>query len=364
MNGMGIESTMPVPAALCDASHDCPVELVWHAASGAVAMRLNDGRWHFQHGPIDLIIAADVAPDAPASVLDSALKVAWQTFTGILGQLSVQLPVLRQPVCKSSPVQVPPFSPLSDLPSPHAPIWRCVQGGVARAMLAACWPYAPHMFITPMAAVAGAVADVIVQAFARQPGIRRAYVNNGGDIALHISGDARYRVGLYADLSRTTFPMAAEDLDGTFAIHADANIRGIATSGWRGRSFSLGIADSVTVLAASGAQADAAATVIANQVNADHPAIERTPARLLKDDSDLADAAVTTQVGKLPDAIIEQALERGQRQANALLSAGLIAGAVLVLQGQRKVVFAENLVPVNTLEGSTLTRPSEMLSFA
>ena len=44
-------------------------------------------------------------------------------------------------------------------------------------------------------------------------------------------------------------------------------MRGIATSGWRGRSFSLGIADAVTVLAATAAEADAAATMIANAVD-------------------------------------------------------------------------------------------------
>ena len=52
-------------------------------------------------------------------------------------------------------------------------------------------------------------------------------------------------------------------------------MRGIATSGWRGRSFSLGIADAVTVLAATAAEADAAATVIANAVDLPgHPAID------------------------------------------------------------------------------------------
>ena len=68
-------------------------------------------------------------------------------------------------------------------------------------------------------------------------------------------------------------------------------MRGIATSGWRGRSFSLGIADAVTVLADRAAAADAAATIIANAVDLPgHPAIVRVPACELAPDSDLGRA--------------------------------------------------------------------------
>ncbi|TGS52683.1 UPF0280 family protein, partial [Mesorhizobium sp. M3A.F.Ca.ET.201.01.1.1] len=73
-------------------------------------------------------------------------------------------------------------------------------------------------------------------------------------------------------------------------IHAEDGVRGVATSGWRGRSFSFGRADAVTVLARSGAEADAAATLIANAVDLPgHPAIRRVPARDLAPDSDLGD---------------------------------------------------------------------------
>jgi len=316
------------------------MQVPWRAASGAVAAKLGDGRWHFQHGPIDLIISAHGTTHA----LESAIAVAWQRFTGILGELVEQLRVLRQP-----------------LRSPANQGSR-VHGEVAQRMLAACLPYSPQVFITPMAAVAGAVSDTVIQAFVNQTGIRRAYVNNGGDIALHLTPGQEYRVGLYADVSRIgnqRLPTTAHDLDGTFSVSATANIRGIATSGWRGRSFSLGIADSVTVLAASSAQADAAATIIANQVYAEHTAIQRAPANTLKDDSDLNDTLVTTHVGQLPAEIVDLALTRGAQHARALLDLGLIAGAALVLQGQRKVVLAENVA-----EQNPSAPPAEMLSFA
>ena len=75
-------------------------------------------------------------------------------------------------------------------------------------------------------------------------------------------------------------------------------VRGIATSGWRGRSFSLGIADAVTVLAATAAKADAAATIIANAVDLpNHAAITRVPAREIAPDNDLGERLVTRAVG-------------------------------------------------------------------
>src|SRR5690606_39975170 len=95
-------------------------------------------------------------------------------------------------------------------------------------------------------------------------------------------------------------------------IRAEDEVRGVATSGWRGRSFSLGIADAVTVLARTGAEADAAATIVANAVDLPaHPAIERQPACLLQPDSDLGERLVTTSVGPLSPLEIAQALDKG-----------------------------------------------------
>jgi len=114
-------------------------------------------------------------------------------------------------------------------------------------------------------------------------------------------------------------------------------VRGIATSGWRGRSFSLGIADSVTVLAADAAQADVAATLVANQVYIQHPAVRRAPADSLKDDTDLGSRLVTVDVGALPQAAIDAALDRGAAYARRLCDDGAIQGAVLMLQGAVRV---------------------------
>ncbi|MBL8379905.1 MAG: UPF0280 family protein [Burkholderiales bacterium] len=260
---------------------------------------LADGRERWQFGPIDLVLAAD--GDAPA--VAEARTSAWRRFESVLPELTAELPLLRRPVTDG-----------------------CVPSGpVARRMFAAAAPFAPT-FITPMAAVAGAVAEEIAQHFAR-PGIRRAWVNNGGDIAFVLAEAESLCVGVVPGLD-------APEIEGTLSIRATDPVRGIATSGWRGRSFSLGISDSVTVLAATAAAADAAATLIANAVDADHPAIRRAPANTLKDDSDLEDRLVVTAVGALPLALVDAALARGLACADQFRSRGLIAGAALKLQGR------------------------------
>ena len=264
-------------------------------------------RWHFQHGPMDIVIGADGESDA----VGQAHEAAWQRFIPLLDELVAELPLLRTPVRGA----------------------RALQGAVARRMWQACAPYAPG-FITPMAAVAGAVAQELVDCY-RRAGVERAFVNNGGDIALHLAPGQSLRVGLYADLAR----LDARQLRGGLAIdgHIDVThampVRGVATSGWRGRSFSLGIADSVTVLAASAAMADAAATVIANAVDVADARIVRRPACELKDDSDLGSIPVTVEVPRLDAAAVRRALQRGLARAQSLQADGLVEACALVCQG-------------------------------
>ncbi len=283
-----------------------------HNWQGAVFARLATSRWHFQHGPIDLVL--DV--DAPAATRDDCIGDCWKAFQDILPRLVAELTALRRPASARMPFQ----------------------GTVARRMAQACAPYADEVFITPMAAVAGSVADELIGTFHRA-GVSRACINNGGDIALHLAPGARYRVGVWSLIDRLP-PAAAGDtgLDGRFIIEADMPVRGVATSGWRGRSFSLGIADSVTVLAHSAAAADAAATLIANAVDCDAPGIVRAPASQLKDDSDLGDRLVTVDVPTLAATAIGSALARGRRAAEHWRDRGLIHAAALFLQGSVEVV--------------------------
>ncbi|MCK6453586.1 MAG: UPF0280 family protein, partial [Alphaproteobacteria bacterium] len=212
---------------------------------------------------------------------------------------------------------------------PHA------SGPVARRMVAAVWPHRA-VFVTPMAAVAGAVADEMLERMLAGRRLLRAHVNDGGDIAIHLTAGQIMRVGVAGTLEADDRQSAA--LDGFAAIPFAAPVRGIATSGRGGRSLSRGVADSVTVLAANAAAADAAATLIANAVDVDSPAIRRLPAREVKDDSDLGDIPVTVAVGALDASEIDAALDRGAAEARRMRDAGLIESALLQLRGRRRVV--------------------------
>jgi ApbE superfamily uncharacterized protein (UPF0280 family) len=265
---------------------------------------LADGRrLHLQDGPIDLI----VEPRGSDANVRAAYDAAARRFAGLLDELCDELKMLRE---AADPA-------------------RCLlQGAVARRMHAAVAPFAVDHFITPMAAVAGAVAEEILGAMLRETRLERAYVNNGGDIALHLAQGERFSVGLIDRPDR-------QGVMRTTIIEADDPSRGIATSGRHGRSFSLGIADAVTVLARTASQADAAATIIANAVDLPgHPAILRAPAHDLQPDSDLGARLVTRDVGRLSPDEIATALGAGTACARALLAAGLIDGAALCLHGE------------------------------
>jgi hypothetical protein len=189
-----------------------------------------------------------------------------------------------------------------------------------------------------MAAVAGSVAEEILGAMLDVAPLQRAYVNNGGDIALHLEKAKQFSIGLMDRPDRLGVMR-------TLVIEADGTARGIATSGRHGRSFSLGIADAVTVAARTASQADAAATIIANAVDLPgHPAIVRCPANELQLDSDLGARLVTREVGELSHAEIEAALAAGADCAQKLLAAGLIEGATLRLLRETAEVGTRRIV--------------------
>ncbi len=273
----------------------------------AIIRMLPDGhRLHLHDGPIDLILEAE----GPRENIAAAYEAAARRFVSILDELCAELPLLRCQIGENS---------------------RCPQSAIAERMFTAVLPYAEEYFITPMAAVAGAVAEAVLSAMTARAKLERAYVNNGGDIALHLSAGQRYTVGMVERPDRAS-------LFGSLEISAAHLVRGIATSGWRGRSFSFGIADAVTVLAESAPVADAAATVIANAVNLPgHQAVTRVPAREISPDSDLGDMLVTRGVGRLSQSEINAALDSGSRLAESLFRQGLIHSAALCLQGRTRM---------------------------
>jgi uncharacterized protein len=277
--------------------------------SGPLAALLPPGdRLHLQYGPIDLIIGVDPERDGGRQ---RAFSAAADRFDGLLEELVAELPLLRRDL-----------RPDAERPS----------GSVAQRMHAATLPFCGETFLTRMAAVAGAVADEVLAAMVAAEPLRRAYVNNGGDIALHLTGNARFTTAMATE--------TGQDL-GRIALAAGDGIGGIATSGTGGRSHSLGIADSVTVLAASAAAADAAATLIANAVDLPgHPDIGRVPASEIQPDSDLGDRPVVTHVGVLTPQEISGALASGIELAAAMLRQNRLVGAALFLRGEQRLTGA------------------------
>jgi ApbE superfamily uncharacterized protein (UPF0280 family) len=268
---------------------------------------LPDGRRLYLHdGPIDIVLEAFGA----VREIEIAYRAAAERFVTVLDELCQELPALRTPARPSAAEVV---------------------GPVAKRMAAAVAPYAKRWFITPMAAVAGAVGEEILSAMTSAAKLERAYVNDGGDIALHIS-QGHFVAGMVDKPE-------GGSLFGSAVLEAAQPVRGIATSGWRGRSFSLGIADAVTVLADRAAMADAAATIIANAVDLPgHPNVLRIPAQDLVPDCDLGRRLVTQAVGALTSSEVACALDAGEIIASDLLAQGLIRAAALHLQGETRMV--------------------------
>ena len=272
---------------------------------------LPDGRrLHMQDGPIDLIVEGF----GQVSEIEAAYHAAAGRFATVLDELCSELTFLHQFATVDGPQPI---------------------GSVARRMAGAVRPYAARHFITPMAAVAGAVAEEILEAMTTSANLSRAYVNDGGDIALHLAPSEKFVVGMVERLDEPS-------LFGTTMIDFEQPIRGIATSGWGGRSFSLGIADAVTVLADTASMADAAATIIANAVDLPGNAkIGRVRACDLAPDSDLGERLVTQSVGQLSSYEICEAIAAGERVAESLRLVGLIRAAALNLQGEVRAVGVE-----------------------
>jgi uncharacterized protein len=275
--------------------------------AGAPESRLlDDGRrLHLHHGPIDLVIGA-AGGDAEIA---RAHGQARDRFGDILPVLVEELAGLRRKIA--------------------APRWT-PDGPVARRMVDAVWRHRA-VFVTPMAAVAGAVADEILAAMTAGRDLAHCWVNNSGDIAFDLAPGETLSLGVVGDLQRPA-------IDGVAVFDHDMAVRGIATSGWAGRSHSFGIADAVTVLARNAAEADVAATLIANDVDVDHPAIERRPAEEIDDDTDLGDRMVTVSVGELDGGSVRAALDLGAIAAETLRAAGHIEAAMLLLGNQTRVV--------------------------
>lgn len=290
----------------CDSLLSCSAN--HRSIVGASAWLLADGRLHLQHGPIDLLIDAK----GDAEEVQQAYSRAVDAFDTVLETLTGELALLRTPLAECSQN-------------------TRATGPVAQRMFAAVEPYR-GVFVTPMVAVAGAVADHVRQHAMKGGQLLRLAVNNGGDISLALQDKEVYRIGVTADPSMPR-------RNAHIVVDRNSLVGGIATSGWQGRSHSLGIADAVTVLARSAAEADVAATLIANAVDAPGAAgIYRQAAVALAPDSDLGNHPVTVDVGDLDTGAIAVAMRSGVHMAEQIYANGRVLAVYIQLKNEVAVV--------------------------
>ncbi|MFK8080606.1 MAG: UPF0280 family protein [Granulosicoccus sp.] len=284
---------------------------------------LGGKRLHLQHGPIDLVIEAM----GDCEMVAQAYRQAHEAFGTVLTDLVSELDSLRKPLMKRATE---------------------LQGPVAKRMYQAAMPCCELDRVTPMIAVAGSVADHVLEAMLEGTALERAYVNNGGDIALWLAPGQAFTVGICENPETGAVAANVE-------LQACDAIRGIATSGWRGRSHSLGIADAVTVLAACAADADTAATLIANAVDLPGSShVHREPACHLSPDSDLGDRPVTVAVDTLTPEEVAKALERGRLKAEQLSEMRLVSAAYINLAGCNVVCQNESGSARQTLSAGAM----------
>ncbi|MDF2570004.1 MAG: hypothetical protein K0R55_1608 [Sporomusa sp.] len=188
--------------------------------------------------------------------------------------------------------------------------------------------------LTPMAAVAGTIADLTADWLMAQ-GAAKAVINNGGDIAIRLSDTQTTTVGIAPAIGlKPTHVLSLDRYQG---------IGGIATSGLGGRSFTKGIATAAVVAASTAAVADACATSLGNATYVKHPAIKLAWADELDPNTDIRGHQVVQEVGLLPPAVVEEALLNGWTQAAELYKQGVIKGAAIFVQ-QQLVMIPEGFI--------------------
>ena len=276
-----------------------------------------DNRLFLQHGPTNIVIEA-LGIDKSLAYLN-----AKNYFETLLEELVLDLTLLKKEVVLNTKFN----------------------NKISQSMQDATERFIPS-FITPMAAVAGSIADNILKVLINDTHLEKAYVNNGGDISFYLNENQTMKGSLAAIPNMIT------------EIKHKNSSRGIATSGWRGKSFSRGIADSVTVLANNAAIADAAATMIGNAVDIyDHPNIKKKPANFIYEDSDLNNLPVTIEVGKLTKIEIKEALKNGYQTAIEYIQKDLINTSLIQLSDCFCIV-QKNSTNLNIINKSSLKQIS------
>jgi len=179
--------------------------------------------------------------------------------------------------------------------------------------------------LTPMAAVAGTIADAVAD-WLFERGLTRVIVDNGGDIAVRLAEGEKITVGVRPHV-------ASPLISHVIRLDSSRSAWGVTTSGMGGRSFTRGIASAVTVLADNASLADAAATAVANSCFVADKGILQLPAEKIDPNSDLRSTLITAEVGRLSSEKILAAINNARQKADEFSQKGIIVGAFIALAG-------------------------------
>jgi ApbE superfamily uncharacterized protein (UPF0280 family) len=195
--------------------------------------------------------------------------------------------------------------------------------------------------LTPMAAVAGTIADAVAD-FLFQRGMTRVLVDNGGDIAIRSCDGEPVTVGIRPQVDRRSLSHAV-------VLEPERTAWGVATSGTGGRSLTRGVLEAAVVIAADAATADAAATAVANASHILDGAVIRRPAEAIDPHTDIAGLEVTAGVGALTEEGRRMALDQALGRAEELIGARIILGALVACQGRIAMTrfMAERVITIS-----------------
>lgn len=264
-----------------------------------VMQNLKPGQVFVDFGPVSMVITASRNGEGDTQLCRAAFPV----IAACLEDLRPSLEMLRR---------YPPQVELEQLAGAGETM--------ARAVLRTGDPW-----LTPMAAVAGTVADAVAD-FLFAQGAEKVTANNGGDIALRLAPGQSLGLGVLYDLERG-------GVDRVIHLTAEKGVGGVATSGLGGRSLTTGIASGVTVFSRRCAQADALATLLADRSCIDSPAVHTRLAGELDPDSDIADLPVVVSVEPLSREEKERALEQVLREAEEQYRRGNLLACIATVQG-------------------------------
>lgn len=265
-----------------------------------IMREISPGQVFFDYGPVSMVVSAIRKGTGDTELCRSAFGI----IDGCLRELRPALEILR-----SYPGRVNPDE-LRGLPEV-----------MARAVIAT-----GYAWLTPMAAVAGSIADAVAD-YLVDRGAEKVAANNGGDIAIRLAAGQSLNLGVVYDLSIGT-------VNRTVRLTGESGIGGVATSGLGGRSLTTGIASGVTVFSRRCARADALATLLADRSYIDSPAVHTVLAAELDPDSDIADQQVVVAVDPLSEREKTRALNQVMTEAELQYKKGDLVACIATVQGR------------------------------